>query len=115
MSFLCSLRRFSVPRPNSPKYDDSPLSAVMACLFMEVLDTDNYIGIMERSTACLRYVDDVIVAMPYKTNVENKLRRLNNVNANIQFTVETEGNGKLTFLDTFIHRVNKGVRFSVYR
>ena len=91
----------------------SPLSAVLACLFMEMLEADKYIGIMGRGTTWLRYVDDVIVVIPRETNVANKLRRLNNVNKDIQFTVEMEEEGELPFLDTVIHRADETVKFSV--
>ena len=58
------------------------------------------------------YVDDVLVIMPKETNVENKLRRLNTVDPNIQFTVEEEKDNKLPFLDTVIWRFDEGPKFS---
>ncbi|XP_076042035.1 uncharacterized protein LOC143025939 [Oratosquilla oratoria] len=91
------------------------LSAVMVCLFMEVLEMDRYITIMGRGTTWLRYVDEIIVAIPKGTSVENKLRRLNTVNKDIQFTVELEKEGKLPFLYTLLYRGSEQVSFSVYR
>ena len=93
----------------------SPLSAVMASLFMETLETDEYVRIIGRDAKWYRYVDDVLVIVPQNTDVDNKLRRLNEVNKDIQFTVENEENNELSFLDVLIHRKNEGVRFSVYR
>lgn len=93
----------------------SPLSAVMASLYMETLEVDHFERIMGRSATWYRYVDDVIVIVPKTTNINNKLRMLNNVNSNIQFTIEEEKDGKLPFLDTMIWRSDAVAKFSVYR
>ena len=93
----------------------SPLSAVMACLYMETLENDRFIRIMGRGSIWYRYVDDVLGVVPKNTNVDNKLRMLNAVNNNIQFTVEHEEECKLAFLDTLIHRGERDVKFSVFR
>ncbi|XP_076035997.1 uncharacterized protein LOC143021961 [Oratosquilla oratoria] len=53
--------------------------------------------------------------MPEESNINNKLRMLNEVNEYIQFTVEMEMEGKLPFLDTLIHREDSSAKFSVYR
>ncbi|XP_076041943.1 uncharacterized protein LOC143025816 [Oratosquilla oratoria] len=55
----------------------SPLSAVIACLFMEELEMEKCINIMVRDTIWLKSVDDIIVLFPKTTNVEKRLRRLN--------------------------------------
>ena len=93
----------------------SPLSAVMASLYMESLEKDFFARIMGRGSHWYRYVDDVLVIMPSNANVNNKLRRLNMVNENIQFTIEEEANNQLPFLDTIIYRREEGTRFSVFR
>ena len=93
----------------------SPLSAVMASLFMENLEEDKLIPIMGRGSNWFRYVDDIIVVVPEKTNLENKRRRLNMVHERIQFTLEEEENETLPFLDTLVHRRGEDPRFSVYR
>ena len=93
----------------------SPLSAVLASLYMETLEADHYIRIMGRNCTWYRYVDDVLVVVPNKTNIENKLRMLNNVQSDIQFTVEEERDHMLPFLDTVIRKTGQGEKFSVYR
>ncbi|XP_076032503.1 uncharacterized protein LOC143020222 [Oratosquilla oratoria] len=90
----------------------SPPSAVLVCLFMEILEVDEYIRMMDTGTTWLRYVDDVIVIIPENANIEHKLNRNNK---DIQFTVEMEADRKLPFLDKLVHRRDGGVRFSVYR
>ncbi|XP_076052764.1 uncharacterized protein LOC143032181 [Oratosquilla oratoria] len=49
----------------------SPLSAVMASLFMELLERDEYIKTMGRNSTWCRYVDDVISIYPRGTNIAN--------------------------------------------
>ncbi|XP_076059672.1 uncharacterized protein LOC143036309 [Oratosquilla oratoria] len=93
----------------------SPLSAVMASLYMETLEVDKFIRIIGRGSKWFRYVDDILVIMPEESNINNKLRMLNDVNEHIQFTVEMEMEGKLSFLDTLIHREDSSAKFSVYR
>ena len=80
-----------------------------------MLEADNYMRILGRGSNWFRYVDDILGIIPENTNIENKLRMLNNVNSNIQFTVEKEENNKLPFLDTIIHKTHEGIKFSVYR
>ncbi|XP_076032989.1 uncharacterized protein LOC143020453 [Oratosquilla oratoria] len=65
----------------------SPLSAVMASLYMETLEVDKFIRIIGRGSKWFRYVDDILVIMPEESNTNNKLRMLNDVNEHIQFTV----------------------------
>ncbi len=93
----------------------SPLSAVMAFLYMESLEEDQFMWIMGRGTSWFRYIDDVLMVIPENTNVDNKLCRFNNVNKHIQFTFELESDGRLPFLDTLMHGTNGELKFSVYR
>lgn len=93
----------------------SPLSPVAACLYMEVLERDHFKDIMGADSCWLRYVDDVFVLVPEETNLEDKLKKLNEVEEKIQFTLETEIEGKLPFLDVLIIRKQDMARFKVYR
>lgn len=83
----------------------SPLSAVLAQLFMETLEQDHYKNIVGTASTWLRYVDDVLTILPSGTNAITLCNRLNTVHNTIQFTLEEEHNNKLPFLDTIIiHR-----------
>lgn len=93
----------------------SPISPVMSCLFMELLEDEHFLRILGRNSTWMRYIDDVLVVIPKRTNVENKLRLLNEVHNKIQFTVEKEVDGSIPFLDVMIKRTSEGPRFSVYR
>ncbi|XP_076039296.1 uncharacterized protein LOC143024383 [Oratosquilla oratoria] len=73
----------------------SPVSTILANLYMEMLEADKYMNIMGRGSTWLGHVDDVIAILPSSACVENKLRRLNVVNKDIQFIIETEKEGKV--------------------
>ncbi|XP_069991692.1 uncharacterized protein [Penaeus vannamei] len=78
----------------------SPLSAVLACLFMEMPERDHYsYDIIGRHSTWLRYVD-VLVIVPRRSCLNDMLTQLNSVLEKIQFTVEAEEDQKLPFLDT---------------
>lgn len=94
----------------------SPLSPVMACLFMEVLEQEHYKTICGSATTWYRYVDDILIIAPRRANIQDMLSRINSVHPKIQFTVEQESDeGVLPFLDIEIQRRNEGFLFKVYR
>ena len=93
----------------------SPLSAVLACLYMETLEEDHFKRILGESSIWLRYVDDVLVFVPNDTDLDRILNRLNSVETSIQFTIERERDGKLPFLDVMIRRERGALTFSVYK
>ena len=93
----------------------SPLSAVLACLYMEVMEEDHYRRILGDGGTWMRYVDDVLTFVPQETDLPRLLQELNDVNAAIQFTIEEETNGQLPFLDTLIMKSGEGLKFTVYR
>ncbi|XP_070001401.1 uncharacterized protein [Penaeus vannamei] len=90
----------------------SPLSAVLACLFMETLERDHCKDIIGRHSTWLHYVDDVLIIVPRRLCLHHMLTRLNSVHEKTQFTVEEEVDQKLPFLDTLIHPDYDGLHFS---
>ena len=94
----------------------NPLSAVMASLFMEVLEEGPIKETIGNHVTWLRYVDDILVILPRRTDINTLLNRLNTIHNNIKFTIEEENTeNSLPFLDTIIHRYDNSVKFSVYR
>lgn len=65
------------------------------------------------SSSWFRYMDNVLVIVPERTNIDNKLRMLNEVDIHIEFTVEV--NNMLPFLVMLIQHVGSEAKFSVYR
>ena len=93
----------------------SPLSPVAACLYMEMLEHEQFEHIMGAGTTWLRYVDDIFVLVPENIDLKEKLDQLNAVEERIQFTLETEENGTLPFLDVMIMKRGNEVKYKVYR
>ncbi|XP_053634857.1 uncharacterized protein [Cherax quadricarinatus] len=93
----------------------SPISAVLANLYREHLESEHFANIIPSSVTWLCYVDDVLVITPKHFDVRNLQARLNAVEPAIQFTLEEESNDELPFLDVLIHKVDHNLRFQVYR
>ncbi len=56
-------------------------------------------------------MDDIITALP-KVSVQPFLNHLNSIEETINFTVELESNGELTFLDTTVKHNSNGTLFT---
>ena len=93
----------------------SPLSPVAACLYMETLEESDFFSIIGRDSLWARYVDNVLVVVPKNTDLDEKLKQLNDVNEKVQFTVEMEHNQQIAFLDTCIIRTETCFKFKVHR
>ena len=66
----------------------------------------------------IRFVDDVFILIDDNDNFDRAkelIKILNSKHKNIEFTMETESNNELPFLDVLIKRDNDGFQTSVYR
>ena len=93
----------------------SPISPVLACLYLEFLESGSFNKILPRTSTYLRYIDDVLIIYPRRTKIDELVNKLNNVEPSIKFTYELENNNNLPFLDTLLHRENDKIQRSVYR
>ena len=93
----------------------SPLSGVLACLFLEKLESGPFKSIIPKNSTYLRYIDDVLLIYPRRTKIPELVGKLNSVEKSILFTHELEENSTLPFLDVLIHREDTSLLFSVYR
>ena len=93
----------------------SPLSPVLAQLFMETLEQDHYKKILGPHAIIYRYVDDYILLVPLRTNLEALRQRLNAVHEAIQLTLEEEVDGRLPVLDILFIRQDNMLLHTVYR
>ena len=92
----------------------SPVSLVVANLCMEVIEQSAIAASTTPPKVWTRYVDDSFVII--KEHFVSKFHdNLNAVDPKISFTIETENNGQISFLDTLITRKNGAVTISVYR
>ena len=93
----------------------SPLSPVLAGLYMEYFESELLSGLQSQPTLWLRYVDDVFALWPEDQNFDGFLGELNSLSPSIEFTAEWEVEGKLPFLDVIVNRFNSGFMFDIYR
>jgi hypothetical protein len=95
----------------------SPLSPVIANLFMEWFEKKALDTCAKKPTLWLRYVDDTFVIWPHgKEELQKFLQHLNSLHQAIQFTIEIENNNQLPFLDVLVKKKKDGTfGHSVYR
>ena len=93
----------------------SPVSAVIANLYMESFEEQAITTSSYKPTIWKRYVDDTFTILD-RENVDDFLQHLNYQQPSIRFTMETENNNKLAFLDTTVSREpDSRLTTSVYR
>ncbi|KAM3823585.1 uncharacterized protein M6D78_018813 [Vipera latastei] len=87
----------------------SPLSPVIANLYMEHFETLALEKSNHKPKLWLRYVDDTFVIWPHgKEKLDDFLIHLNSLHPKIQFTMETEANNQLPFLDVLVYKKSNG-------
>ena len=102
-----SCRCFVAPPSKYHYFMGSPLSPVLADLFMEFEQTALLSADLKPSI-WLRYVDDSFVWPHSKQDLQRSLQHLNSLHTNIQFTIEQEQDGHIAFLDVEISRKQDG-------
>ena len=93
----------------------SPVSAVITNLYMESFEEQAITTSSYEPRIWKRHVDDTFTILD-RENVDDFLQHLNNQQPSIRFTMETEKDNKLAFLDTAVLREPDGrLTTSVYR
>ena len=95
----------------------SPLSPIVANIFMEEFETSTLQQATHQPKLWLRYDDNTFIIWPHsKQQLDNFFQHLNNQHSNIRFTMETEAQGSLPFLDVHITKATDGhLTHQVYR
>ena len=62
-----------------------------------------------------RYVDDTLAAFSSQQHAESFLDTLNNLHPNLTFTMESEANNQISFLDVLVSRDNNHFTTSIFR
>ncbi|XP_071450589.1 uncharacterized protein [Hetaerina americana] len=87
----------------------SPLSPAIANFYVEGFEERALRTAPLRPKHFFRYVDDTFIVWPHGTEALTEfLGHMNSVHPNIQFTMETEKNKRLPFLDILIERKRDG-------
>ncbi|CAH3040212.1 unnamed protein product [Pocillopora meandrina] len=93
----------------------NPVSAVIANLYKESFAEQAMTTSFYEPRIWKRYMDDTFTILD-RENVDDFLQYLNNQQPSIRFTMETEKDNKLAFLDTAVLREPDGpLTTSVYR
>ena len=66
----------------------NPHSSVLACLFLEFLESDPFKFRLPSNTIYSRYIDDILIFLPQNIKIEEIAEKLNNVEPSISFTYE---------------------------
>ncbi|KAL9987924.1 hypothetical protein ACROYT_G002307 [Oculina patagonica] len=85
----------------------SPVSAVIANLYMASFEEQAIASSSYKPKIWKRYVDDTFTILD-RENVDSFLQHLNIQQPSIRFTMETESDSKLAFLDTAVSREPDG-------
>jgi hypothetical protein len=95
----------------------SPLSPVMAKFYMEDYGKTALQPLPQKPRCWFRYVYDTFVVWPHGPDKpKDFLHRLNSIHQDMQFTIETESEGHLPFLDMDIYREpDSSLGHKVYR
>lgn len=94
----------------------NPLSSLLANLYMEFFERDILTNIiLQHAYVWFRYVDDCFICWPEEQDINEFLNDLNNLVPTIKFTLETENNCTLPFLDVLVHRCDRSFKFEIYR
>lgn len=94
----------------------SPLSPVIANLFMEHLEKKAIETSNNKPTTWFRYVDDTFVIWRHGMDTLNEfLQHLNGQHPSIQFTMEIESDQQLAFLDVLVRKRGNKLGHTVYR
>ena len=92
----------------------SPASPIVPNLCMETIEESAISASATPPKVWKRYVDDSFVIIK-QNSVSTFHDTLNSINPKISFTIETENNGQISFLDTLVSRRDGVVTIDVYR
>jgi hypothetical protein len=94
----------------------SSLSPVMSNIFMEHFEKLALDSAQHKPSVWLWYVDDTFVVWPHHpSQLQAFLSHLNSLRPSIQFTMETESDNAIAFLDVLVVRERTTLTTRVYR
>ena len=95
----------------------SPLSPVLADLYMEHFEMMPATQTAQkRPSLWYRYMGDTFIIWPHgRESLDDFLSHINSLRPSIKFTMETENDGRLPFLDVLVQREGSSLVTTVYR
>ena len=92
----------------------SPLSGVLACIYLEFLESGPFKYIIPNTAHYFRYINNMLLTYPQDLDLHSITDRLNYVEPSIKFTYELEYNSNLHFLNILLIRNINKLEFKVY-
>lgn len=93
----------------------NPLSPLLSNLYMEFFESRILKNILNFDLPWFRYVDDILCIWPANQDIDVFLSNLNNLVPSIKFTLESELDNSLPFLDILLIRQGSMLKYKVYR
>ena len=92
----------------------SPVASVIAELKLRLVE-NKICEKFRNKIIWLRYVDDIYAVITEEHEPDEILRSLNEIDQNIQFTLETKINGTINFLDVTVKKQEENITTTVHR
>ena len=96
----------------------SPLSSLISEIFLQFIE-NQFIAQLKQDYNILfygRYVDDILIIFDSNyDNANNILHAFNQIHPKLKFTVESETNNEINYLDLTIKKFNNNFQYSIYR
>ena len=92
----------------------SSLRGVLACLYLEFLESESFKHILPNDIQYFSYINDILIINAKEHNIPQIVQKLNQVEPSINFTNKFEKNNSLPFLDILLINNNNKLEFKVY-
>ena len=76
-----------------------PLSGILACLFLEFLESGHFKFIIPKDFNYLCYIDDILFIYSWNNDLIKIMDWLNNIESSVDFAYKLENNNTLLFLN----------------
>jgi hypothetical protein len=96
----------------------APTSAILAEIFIQHLEHNDILKILQKRRILdyYRYIDDILIIYNENyTDINNTLADFNVIHPNIQYTIDTQIDNKLNYLDITVENTNNTFTFDIYR
>ena len=96
----------------------APISSIFSETYMQYLEHTKIFDILTKQKLLVyfRYVDDILIFYKETTiSIQETLDIFNNISSTLTFTMETENDNQINFLDLTIRKRDHEMNFNIYR
>jgi hypothetical protein len=94
----------------------APTSSILSEIYLQHMEQNKIFEILTNHNILgyFRYVDDILIVFnSNKTNIQEVFKAFNDLSPSIKFTMETESNNQINFLDITIHKETDKFTFNI--